>query len=110
MGFFWVLLGEVVFLADVGLYGNAVVLFLQVFWTGRMMTRTSAVVLLAALPVISIVGLGDVKPRQIVKAHIAYGDGSSKEIDLLCRIDTAEEVEYYKAGGILQYVLLGLAA
>ncbi|MFN3241958.1 MAG: hypothetical protein ACE37K_10635 [Planctomycetota bacterium] len=46
------------FLADVGLYGNAVVLFLQVFWTGRMMTRTSAVVLLAALPVFSIFGLG----------------------------------------------------
>ncbi|MCK5942416.1 MAG: hypothetical protein KAI24_10635, partial [Planctomycetes bacterium] len=46
------------FLADVGLYGNGVVLFLQVFWTGRIMVRGSAAVLLSALPVISIVGLG----------------------------------------------------
>ena len=34
------------------------VLFLQVFWTGRMMSRTRPVILLASLPVISIVGLG----------------------------------------------------
>ena len=46
------------FLADVGFWGNALVLFLQVFWTGRIMTRSRASLLLAALPVISIVGLG----------------------------------------------------
>ena len=46
------------FLADVGLWGNALVLFLQVFWTGRLMTRAPASLLLAALPVISVVGLG----------------------------------------------------
>ncbi|MGC6489472.1 MAG: hypothetical protein ACON4Z_17635 [Planctomycetota bacterium] len=46
------------FLADVGLWGNAVVLFLQVFWTGRLMTRGSAGLLLSALPLLSIVGLG----------------------------------------------------
>ncbi len=46
------------FLADVGLWGNALVLFLQVFWTGRLLTRSPASLLLAALPVISVVGLG----------------------------------------------------
>jgi len=34
-----------------------------------------------------------------------YADGASKKIKLLCRIDTANEIEYYKNGGILQYVL-----
>ena len=46
------------FLANVGFWGNALVLFLQVFWTGRIMTRSRASLLLVALPVISIVGLG----------------------------------------------------
>ena len=46
-----------------------------------------------------------VGPRQKVDCEIKYVDGSSKKIKLLCRIDTANEVEYYKHGGILQYVL-----
>jgi len=46
------------FLADVGLWGNALVLFLQVFWTSRMMTRCGAALLLAALPLTSVIGLG----------------------------------------------------
>ena len=46
-----------------------------------------------------------VEPRQEVDCEIKYVDGSSKKIKLLCRIDTANEVEYYKHGGILQYVL-----
>ncbi len=58
---------------------------------------------------ISIMGLADVQPRQIVKAHIAYADGSSKEIDLLCRIDTDTEIDYVKHGGVLHYVLRDLA-
>jgi len=46
-----------------------------------------------------------VKPRQEVDCEIKYADGVSKKIKLLCRIDTANEIEYYKNGGILQYVL-----
>ncbi len=46
-----------------------------------------------------------VKPRQEISCEIKYKDGSSKTIKVLCRIDTANEVEYYKNGGILQYVL-----
>ena len=37
--------------------------------------------------------------------NIFLKDGTSKKIQVLCRIDTANEVEYYKNGGILQYVL-----
>ena len=47
-------------------------------------------------------GLG---PRNDVKCEIKYKDGEIKKINLLCRIDTANEIEYYKHGGILQYVL-----
>jgi len=46
-----------------------------------------------------------VRPRQEVDCEIKYADGVSKKIRLLCRIDTANEIEYYKNGGILQYVL-----
>ena len=46
-----------------------------------------------------------VKPRQEISCEIKYKDGSSKTIKVLCRIDTKNEVEYYKNGGILQYVL-----
>jgi len=46
-----------------------------------------------------------VEPRKEVDCEIKYADGSNKKIKLLCRIDTANEIEYYKNGGILQYVL-----
>ena len=44
-------------------------------------------------------------PREDIDCEIKYIDGTIKKIKLLCRIDTAHEVEYYKNGGILQYVL-----
>ena len=59
---------------------------------------------------VSIAGLeGDITPRQTVKATIGYPDGSTKEIDLLCRIDTEVEIEYVENGGVLHYVLRSLA-
>ena len=45
------------------------------------------------------------KPRAEVSCEIKYKDGSSKTIKLLSRIDTENEIKYYKNGGILQYVL-----
>ncbi len=51
-----------------------------------------------------------VKPRQEVTCEIKYQDGTCKKIQMLCRIDTANEVEYYKNGGILQYVLRNMLA
>ncbi len=53
---------------------------------------------------------GTIQPRQDVQVTVHYADGSSKEITVLCRIDTENEVEYYKNGGILHYVLRRLAA
>ena len=44
-------------------------------------------------------------PRQTIKARITFSDGSEKSLELLCRIDTDNEVEYYRSFGILPYVL-----
>jgi aconitate hydratase len=54
-----------------------------------------------------LVGLenGSVKPRQDVTLKINRADGTSEETTLTLRIDTPIEVEYYKNGGILPYVL-----
>ncbi len=53
---------------------------------------------------------GEIKPRQDVKMTIHYADGKTKDVTLMCRIDTLDEVEYYRNGGILHYVLRSLAA
>ena len=53
---------------------------------------------------------GDIKPGQDVAMTITYADGSTKDVTLLCRIDTLDEVDYYRNGGILHYVLRKLAA
>jgi aconitate hydratase len=42
--------------------------------------------------------------------RIGRTDGSVREIPVLCRVDTLDEVDYYKNGGILQYVLRQLLA
>ena len=49
------------------------------------------------------------KPREEVMVEFLYEDGSSKKINVLSRIDTDNETEYYKHGGILQYVLRNMA-
>jgi len=60
---------------------------------------------------VTIRGLqGDLKPRQTLSAEIVNGEGSLKRVPLLCRIDTLDELEYFRNGGILQYVLRQLAA
>jgi aconitate hydratase len=60
---------------------------------------------------VTIRGLhGDLKPRQRMIAEIVAADGSLKRVPLVCRIDTLDELEYFKNGGILQYVLRHLAA
>jgi aconitate hydratase len=60
---------------------------------------------------VTIRGLqGDLKPRQTLTAEIVSGDGALQRVPLLCRIDTLDELEYYRNGGILHYVLRKLAA
>ncbi|OJV11860.1 MAG: aconitate hydratase 1, partial [Bosea sp. 67-29] len=59
---------------------------------------------------VTIHGLANVKPRQMMEAEITYADGTVKKVPILCRIDTLDEIDYFKNAGILQYVLRGLAA
>jgi aconitate hydratase len=44
-------------------------------------------------------------PSEEVEVEIKYKSGEAKKIKTICRIDTKNELEYYKNGGILQYVL-----
>ena len=50
------------------------------------------------------------KPRTEVQVVIKRADGKAETITALCRIDTLDELEYYRHGGILQYVLRSLMA
>jgi aconitate hydratase len=60
---------------------------------------------------VTIHGLASgLKPRQTLTAEITMADGKVEKVPLLCRIDTLDELDYYKNGGILQYVLRQLAA
>ncbi|MDC7784065.1 aconitate hydratase AcnA [Rhodoplanes sp. TEM] len=60
---------------------------------------------------VTLRGLGaDLKPRQTLEAEITGADGKVKKVPLICRIDTLDELEYFRNGGILHYVLRHLAA
>ncbi|WP_373487320.1 aconitate hydratase AcnA [Blastomonas sp.] len=58
----------------------------------------------------TIEGIADLKPRQQVTVKVTRPDGSGFSFEALCRIDTANELEYFMNGGILHYVLRKLAA
>ena len=59
----------------------------------------------------SISGISDgLTPGQAVNMTVTYTDGSTTDVELLCRIDTVDELHYFKNGGILHYVLRQLAA
>jgi len=51
---------------------------------------------------------GGIKPRMDLTLTIHDPDGGTRSVPLVCRIDTLDEVEYFRHGGILQYVLRGL--
>jgi aconitate hydratase len=59
--------------------------------------------------VIDILGLEELRARMTLEMVIHRPDGREDRAQLLCRVDTADEVEYYKNGGILHYVLRGMA-
>ncbi|MBV8662496.1 MAG: aconitate hydratase, partial [Hyphomicrobiales bacterium] len=60
---------------------------------------------------VSLRGLGDgLKPRQKLEVEIKSPSGEVTRAPLICRIDTLDELEYFRAGGILSYVLRQLAA
>ena len=59
---------------------------------------------------VSISGLADgLKPREMLTVNITRADGSAVSAQVQCRIDTLDELDYYKNGGILQFVLRNLA-
>ncbi|HCJ6434459.1 aconitate hydratase AcnA [Acinetobacter baumannii] len=61
--------------------------------------------------VISIRGLSDdIQPHEILEVDVKGPNGVASHFNVLCRIDTLNEVEYFKAGGILHYVLRNLIA
>lgn len=60
---------------------------------------------------LSIYGLSDdIQPHQTLEVEVKRADESQDRFKVLCRIDTLNEVEYFKAGGILHYVLRNLIA
>ena len=59
---------------------------------------------------VTIPGLAQVKPREVMTITITKPDGTTLSVPVLCRIDTLDEMEYFKNGGILHYVLRNLAA
>jgi aconitate hydratase len=52
---------------------------------------------------------GELEPKQLMPAVVHYPDGTQREIQLQSRLDTLVEVEYYRAGGVLTFVLNRIA-
>jgi aconitate hydratase len=59
--------------------------------------------------IIDITGLDTITPRMELSLVIHRPDGKTDTVPVICRIDTVDEVAYYQHGGILQYVLRGMA-
>ena len=59
--------------------------------------------------IIDIVGLEELRAGMDLKMRIHRAAGKVDEVPLICRVDTADEVEYYRNGGILHYVLREMA-
>jgi len=58
-----------------------------------------------------VVGLtGEVRPQQDLVLRITRRSGASEEVGVRCRIDTPIEIDYYRHGGILSYVLRQIVA
>jgi aconitate hydratase len=60
--------------------------------------------------IFTITGVADIQPRQDVEVQVTKADGSTAHFTARCRIDTFNELEYFRSGGILHYVLRKLAA
>jgi aconitate hydratase len=57
---------------------------------------------------VTIRGVADFKPRQVATLEISCADGKALEVPVQVRIDTLDELEYFRHGGILHYVLRNL--
>ena len=59
---------------------------------------------------VSVKGVGALSPRDMLDVTITYADGHAETVKAMARIDTENELEYFRNGGILHYVLRNLAA
>lgn len=59
---------------------------------------------------VTVHSVDDIEPRGKAKATITFANGDKKDVELLVRIDTTDEMDYYRNGGILHYVIRKLAA
>ncbi len=67
---------------------------------------TRATLKLDGSEIVDVTGMaGGITPGMDIACRITRSDGGSEDITVTCRIDTLDEVEYYRHGGILQYVL-----
>ncbi len=64
---------------------------------------------LTGAEILDIVGLEQLSPRMDLALVIHRPDGRTETVKVLCRVDTLDEVAYYRHGGILHYVLRGMA-
>ena len=58
---------------------------------------------------VSLKGLADIKPMQWLEADVVYASGETRAVPLRAAIDTFDELDYFRNGGILHYVLRSLA-
>ena len=59
--------------------------------------------------VLDILGVAELSPRMDMTLVIHRGEGKVDRVTVMCRVDTLDEVDYYRHGGILPYVLRGMA-
>ena len=59
--------------------------------------------------VLDILGVAELSPRMDMTLVIHRGEGKIDRVTVMCRVDTLDEVDYYRHGGILPYVLRGMA-
>jgi len=59
---------------------------------------------------VSVAGIASLSPRDMLDVTITFSDGHSERVKAMARIDTENELEYFRNGGILHYVLRNLAA
>jgi aconitate hydratase len=64
---------------------------------------------LTGAEILDILGLEELSPRMDLSLVIHRPNGTVDTVPVLCRVDTLDEVAYYRHGGILQYVLRGMA-
>jgi aconitate hydratase len=58
---------------------------------------------------VSLKGLAEIKPGQWLEADLVYANGEKRAVPLRAAIDTFDELDYFRNGGILHYVLRSLA-